>query len=154
MFRNSLGGERDMYLASSEDGHTFAPARKLGEGAWRLDACPMDGGAVTFDAGGTLHAVWNRDGRIYAGRADGAERLLGPGEQPWVGSSERAVSVWTVGRQGDLMVMRPDGKPAERLAGNARDPVVAAVGPSKAVVCWEDETRGLRRVLAGPVTLK
>ncbi len=49
MWRNALGGARDLYAAlSSDGGQTFAPAVKLGTGTWKLNACPMDGGGVTF----------------------------------------------------------------------------------------------------------
>ena len=45
LFRNSLGGQRDMYLCSSTDGgQTFGKAIKLGQGSWNIDHCPMDGG--------------------------------------------------------------------------------------------------------------
>ena len=50
MFRNALGGSRDMYVARSTDGgRTFPPAAKVGAGTWKLEACPMDGGALAVD---------------------------------------------------------------------------------------------------------
>lgn len=48
-WRNSLDGNRDMFLATSTDsGKTFGKAKKLGDGTWPLDACPMDGGAISI----------------------------------------------------------------------------------------------------------
>ena len=45
MFRNFLNGSRDMYLLQSSDaGQMFGTAQKVGEGTWKLNACPMDGG--------------------------------------------------------------------------------------------------------------
>ena len=41
MFRNFLNGSRDMYLLESTDGgQTFGKAQKVGEGTWKLNACP------------------------------------------------------------------------------------------------------------------
>ena len=46
MFRNWLAGNRDLYLIRSSDGgENFGQAEKLGNGSWRLNGCPMDGGA-------------------------------------------------------------------------------------------------------------
>lgn len=49
MFRNNVEGNRDMYVTRSTDGRMFSPAVKLGTNSWQLDACPMDGGALTFE---------------------------------------------------------------------------------------------------------
>src|SRR5690606_37712137 len=66
MFRNSLDGCRDMYVATSGDGgYTFPNVRKLGRGRWELNACPMDGGAVAVDAVGSLIAVWRRQDQVF-----------------------------------------------------------------------------------------
>lgn len=76
MFRNWLGGSRDMYEAVSADGAKFE-ARKLGQGTWRLNACPMDGGSI-FEGG----SVWRRDGAAYFAATSKAEVELGKGKDP------------------------------------------------------------------------
>ena len=49
MWRNSIAGNRDMYMTRSDDGgQTYMEAWKLGTGTWRLNACPMDGGDLTW----------------------------------------------------------------------------------------------------------
>ena len=58
MWRNSLGGARDMYLSASRDGVTFPAPEKLGNGTWRIDACPMDGGGLAVSP-----SPANRNGR-------------------------------------------------------------------------------------------
>lgn len=60
MFRNSVGGNRDMYVARSRDGRTFEPAVKLGTGTWPLQGCPMDGGAVLLSSDGVV-TTWRRE---------------------------------------------------------------------------------------------
>ena len=74
MFRNSIGGNRDMYVTSSADGgKSFSQATKLGSGTWTLDACPMDGGMLAAGPDGAIDTVWRRDGNIYAEKESGDE---------------------------------------------------------------------------------
>ncbi len=48
MFRNSLAGNPDMDVATSkDDSKTFATAKMVGQGCWKLNACPMDSGMLT-----------------------------------------------------------------------------------------------------------
>jgi len=83
MWRNALGGNRDMYMARSKDGgHTFDAAEKLGQKSWHLDACPMDGGSLVQDSGGKIITVWRREKGIYLAPEGGAETLLQSGKNP------------------------------------------------------------------------
>jgi len=145
MFRNSLAGNRDMYVTNTVDGQNFSAARKLGKGSWKLDACPMDGGMLTCDGKNGLVTVWKRDNQIFATLGNGAtERLLGPGQQPWAAwSAAGPVMVWTGGREGALSMQIGHNGKARKIAENARDPVVAAHPQSEfAVVCWEAKQDG------------
>lgn len=144
MFRNSLGGNRDMYVTSStDDGKSFSEARKLGTGSWQLDACPMDGGMLAVGPKGAIATVWRRDGNVYAAAGDGSpEVLLGPGQQPWIaGTSEGSLIVWTVGREGDLLVQSPVSVKPQKLAGAARDPMIttSSNGAAPVIACWESK---------------
>ena len=140
MFRNSLGGQRDMFLASSDDGQKFTAGRKLGKGNWKLEGCPMDGGMLAADGKGGLVTVWRRDKQIFATLGNGtAERLLGSGQQPWAAwSAAGPIVVWTGGREGALSMQIGQSSKARQLAASARDPVVASDPQIDfAVVCWE-----------------
>ena len=57
MWRNWLGGSRDMYLARSRDGVTFSKPEKLGTGTWQINACPMDGGGLVDFAEQRRHGM-------------------------------------------------------------------------------------------------
>ncbi len=156
MFRNSLAGNRDMYVATSKnDGKTFTAARKIGQGSWKLDACPMDGGMLAAGPKDPLVTVWRRDGEVFsAASTGGREQLLGRGEQPWIASSPSgSVIVWTAGREGDLLVQSPASKQPKKLAGGARDPMAssAANGEGPVIVCWESKLNGQSVVLAASV---
>ena len=149
MWRNWLGGARDMYLARSEDGgRTFGGAQKLGEGTWPLNACPMDGGMLAAGAGGAaVTTVWRRRREMFACAPGGRERGLGPGEQGWVAAdaSGTAHAVWIVGRPGRLLAaVLPRGGgaagvvPTRTLSEWANDPVVACAptGRGPVVAAW------------------
>ena len=99
MFRNALDGNRDMYLVRSGDGgKTFGRAEKLGSGSWKLNACPMDGGAFVLNSKTTSLSVWRREGNLYFSKGPG-EELVGPGKQPViVETAKGALIAWTEGR--------------------------------------------------------
>lgn len=121
LFRNWLGGSRDMYLATSADqGATFRAA-KLGAGTWKLNACPMDGGGLAMGPAGPM-AVWRRDGQIHA------ESLLGEGKDPAlaVGPSGKPVYGWT--RAGEVIV----GGESMGAGG-----FVSLAGGRQVVAAWE-----------------
>ncbi|MES1250360.1 MAG: sialidase family protein, partial [Chitinophaga rupis] len=66
MFRNLVNGCRDLYFTRSTDaGRKFDASVKLGNGSWKLNGCPMDGGGLMIDENGTLQTVWRRRDTIY-----------------------------------------------------------------------------------------
>lgn len=121
MFRNWLGGSRDMYLATSTDQGATFQAAKLGEGTWKLNACPMDGGGLAVGPGGPV-TVWRRDGQIHAGS------VLGEGKDPAlaVGPSGKPVYGWT--RAGEVMI----GGESMGAGG-----FVSLAGGQQVVAAWE-----------------
>ncbi len=156
LFRNSVGGNRDMYVTTSADGKPFTPAKKLGTGTWKLDACPMDGGMLSVDGKERLYTVWRRDKSLFLTSGGPKETSVGFGEQPWLAATAAGpVAVWTSRREGDLWMLRPRAKEPTKIASDARDPVVIAVpGKDQAVVCWEGRTGGQRALLASVVDIK
>jgi YHS domain-containing protein len=90
MFRNSLDGNRDMYVAVSRDaGRTFTTGGKQGLESWPLNACPMDGGDVEW-IDDRIASVWRRAGDVFSVLGDGPERLLGAGADPIMSVHQRA----------------------------------------------------------------
>lgn len=156
MFRNSIGGDRDMYITSSMDGgNSFSDARKLGQGTWQLDACPMDGGMLACCPKRVPETVWQRDGNVYTAAGDGSlEVLLGKGQQPWIAATSKgSVIVWTAGREGDLLMQNSVSGQPQKLAGAARDPMIAAASNATGpvIACWESKLNGDAAVLAARI---
>jgi hypothetical protein len=146
MWRNALGGARDMYLSTSSDGgKTFSPARKLGKGTWPLDACPMDGGALAVSSGRLGHDLLAaRAARcscaLPASRSGGsaAASRAGPPGPPAV-----LRLAWLRRRNGALLALPPGARSSDApvvLAREADDPVVASSpsGTGPVIVVWQD----------------
>lgn len=141
-WRNWLDGSRDMYVASSVDGgKSFAKALKLGSGTWPLNACPMDGGAIAITSGDNVVSAWRRDKSVYVSQSgQRGERLLGPGEQPWIAATKDGPFVVWLKKRGDIAyLLTPWAKSPIEMATIAFDPVIAA-GPNRrgpVVMAWE-----------------
>ena len=94
MFRNWLGGDRDMYLVTSTDGgRTFRPAEKLGAGTWPLNACPMDGGGLAVSPNGKIVSGWRRGSEVFVAPAGGAETRIEAGKDPAIVSRPDGIYV-------------------------------------------------------------
>ena len=135
MWRNWLGGSRDLYLATSRDGRTFSPAQKLGTGTWKLNGCPMDGGSLAFAPGGNWLAVWRRERAIFATEATLPESQLAPNAvQPVVGfAGTTRLKLWEA--NGALMLQRGAETPV-RFAESAASAAIVGEREAAAVV-WE-----------------
>jgi hypothetical protein len=133
MWRNWLGGSRDMYVAESKDGGTWK-ARKLGSGTWPLNACPMDGGGLAIDTKGVLHSAWRRDGAVYATGDDGKEIELGKGKNPAIAAAKDGVYIaWQEGP--NVVVRKPGGKVT---LGPGTFPMLASSG-DVVFAAWEQD---------------
>jgi hypothetical protein len=142
LWRNSLDGARDMYVAiSSDHGKSFAKPQKMGTGTWKLNACPMDGGAIASLPNSSIATVWRRDKTIYTSLlGDEHERSLGPGEQPSIAATPAgACIVWLTKRNAALQLLVPGATLPTKLADQASDPVIAAApnGKGPIVAVWE-----------------
>lgn len=141
-WRNSLRGNRDIYVASSTDGgSTFGEATKIGFGTWPLNACPMDGGAIAVGGNNTLASAWRRDKMVFLTiEGENEERNLGVGEQPWIAATEAGPVVVWLKRRGDIAyLLMPESTSPIELVKHGFDPVIAAApkGRGPVVAAWE-----------------
>ena len=137
MFRNSIDGNRDMYLVRSDDGgKTFGPAAKLGSGTWKLNACPMDGGGLQIGADGAPLTIWRREGEVFLSAGAHLEQRIGAGRHPILASTPRGPALaWTEGKQ--LKVVPPGQKDALTFDSNAAYPSMVALSSGAVVLAWE-----------------
>jgi hypothetical protein len=135
MWRNSIEGSRDMWMTTRPNGaKEFTPAKKLGEGTWKLTGCPMDGGKIVAVGDGKFGSVWQRAGEVFFAPAGGAEVLLGKGKQPVaVGRGTEMFVLWQQGN--DLVSATEVGKgEPTKLAADARFAVVVNLPGNRGTV--------------------
>jgi hypothetical protein len=95
MWRNFVKGSRDLWSATRRmESDTFDKAVKQGSGTWKLEGCPMDGGAIFALDNGSFASVWRRDQAIYLSRQPTQEQRLGIGTQPVGVSAKGGVFIW------------------------------------------------------------
>lgn len=148
MWRNSIEGSRDMWLTTRAKGAaSFASARKLGEGTWKINGCPHDGGTLVALGGGKFGAVWQRSGEVFVIGADNKETKLGSGRQPVaIGGAGQTVVVWNDGS--GLVAVRDLHRPEPtKLAAEARFPIVVSLPDGKgAMLAYERSTKGVNAI--------
>lgn len=148
MWRNSLAGARDMFVArSTDDGLTFGEAEKLGKGSWRLNACPMDGGGVAIE-GARVATAWRREDVLYSSSPGEEEASLGRGRNATVALGPKGVIIAWQSAEGDVLLKREGSAP--EVLGSGRFPTFGVPHANKGplVLVWEDpKTGAMARVL-------
>lgn len=136
MFRNSLEGSRDLYLATSTDSGQSFQTVKLGQGTWPIEACPMDGGALS-EFQGKVVTVWRRKSNVFLARPDGkAEQDFGAGKNPAIAWGERGVYLVWSSSEG-LMASSPGHAEPYILAKSGGFPSISAGGA--VIAAWDDK---------------
>lgn len=140
-----MQGARDLYATETTDGLHFSPARKLGQGTWMLNGCPMDGGSLAYDPAGGWLPVWKRVRTVFASDNAAQERKVADGAaQPvaiFLGSTP--LIFWE--SQGTLMLQR-GSTPPQAFAPGGQYASVASRGP-QAVVAFEGTAHGRKTIL-------
>jgi hypothetical protein len=136
MFRNWMEGNRDLYLAESGDGHKFGKIQKLGNGSWKLNACPMDGGGLAVNDQGIVQTVWRREGKIYASVPANPEKEIGEGRSCTVTTIQnKNLYAWT--ENGNVVIFKPSGE--KIFLGKGSLPIVKAVTNRQFICVWEKD---------------
>ena len=137
MFRNWIDGSRDMYLLASNDkGKTFRSPVKLGQGTWKLNACPMDGGDISASAGKGITTVWRRQNQLYLARPGSEEQPIAQGRNASIAVSGPTTYVaWQ--HEGNIWFDQVGrGKPEPLGAG--RFPRLVALSGNRTFCVWEE----------------
>ena len=124
-----------MYLSRSADGVAFSKPEKLGNGTWKLNACPMDGGAVTSTPEGTF-AVWRRRTEINLSAPGQLEVKLGEGTKPVLARTNGAIqAVWQ--ESGNLVVKSDRQKDEGLRVPGGYASLTASPDRKQAYLVWE-----------------
>ncbi|MFB9842839.1 hypothetical protein [Mucilaginibacter ginsenosidivorans] len=138
MFRNWLDGSRDLYLVTSDNkGLAFGNAAKLGKGTWQLNACPMDGGGLTFNADNTINTTWQRQGMVYYCKPGTTEKEVGKGRDCSIISDngQTIVALTT----GDEIKYRNIQTAAETTVGKGSYLKTMVLVGNKVLCIWEND---------------
>jgi hypothetical protein len=146
MFRNDVDGARDMYLARSHDGaKTFSRAEKLGMDTWKLDRCPMDGGAVSLDAKGQIGTTWIRDKFVFYAEPGKPEQKIAEGRSPaLVKTAKGEYLAW---QDGDEIVILTPGEIGSKTIGTGIYPRLTSMPDGRVICVWESAGSILARKL-------
>jgi hypothetical protein len=146
MFRNWLNGSRDLYLATStNNGHSFNNAVKLGGGTWKLNACPMDGGGLNFNADNTINTTWQRQGVVYYYKPGQNETEVGKGRDCSIstGQNQTIVALVTDG----VLKYKNIRTNAETIVGKGSYLKILILPDNKVVCIWEEDGHISSRVI-------
>ncbi|MBC3784513.1 exo-alpha-sialidase [Spirosoma utsteinense] len=136
MFRNSMAGSRDMYLLRSSDGgHMFGKAEKLGAGTWKLNACPMDGGGVYMAPDGPVTTVWRRSDKLFTARPGQAETEVGTGRNAKIVSTKKGDYI-AFQRDSHVWILAP-GETQPRSIGEGGFPKLLRLSNDHVLCVWE-----------------
>lgn len=139
MFRNWLQGNRDLYLIQSNDGgNSFKKAQKLGNGSWKLNGCPMDGGGLAVDKNGRVQTVWRRESKVFAAMPGAPEKEIGEGKGCTLETVDgKNVYAWI--ENGEVVIVEPQGQ--KRTVGKGSQPLLKGLSNERVICVWENDTQ-------------
>lgn len=137
MFRNFINGNRDLHIIQSADGGlNFGEARKLGEGSWKLNGCPMDGGGLVINSDNSVQTIWRRQGNIFRCEAGKKEEWIAVGKQ-CVMAGNKGSNYIAFMNDGKAYCIKPDKTLVE--LGRGGYPQIESTGATSAICAWENE---------------
>jgi hypothetical protein len=146
MWRNWLQGARDMYCDRSTDhGKSFTPAEKVGQGTWKLNACPMDGGSLADTC-----FTWRRENALYFASEMEPEHLLDSnGRQPVVAMVNQKPWFLWISHSHSLDFSKAPELKAVSLSEEAAYPSITPNPDSTyAFAVWEGMTNGVKTIFS------
>ncbi len=146
MWRNVTDGSRDMFIAKSRDGVKFDAAAKVGDGTWKINACPMDGGGF-FVQDGKVTSAWRRESDVYLAESGKAERRLAAGKDVAVAHSGHGTYVAWTRSTGGIEVSSPGERAPVLLAAEGGFVSLIALPDGGVLAAWESgESIELRKL--------
>ena len=136
MWRNSIGGFRDLYTMRLRGGKPGLAPEKQGSGTWKLDACPMDGGGLAVYQG-RVGTAWRREKDIYLVQPGWTERKLGTGQDVALAATSQGwYAVWS--SAGGIQAMLPGGTQVSQISPAGGFPSLVTTGGGAILAAWEE----------------
>ena len=137
MWRNCLDGSRDMYLSRSRDGATFSKPEKLGDGTWKINACPMDGGGLVVSQGRII-TLWRREHDLFLASPGKPETRLATGVDSAIAAGAGGIyAIWSAAS--GIQAMIPGKSQPIDLGAKGSFPAIAALPGGAAIAAWEQD---------------
>jgi hypothetical protein len=134
MWRNCLDGSRDFYLLHAGANRQFGKPEKLGNGTWKINACPMDGGGIAHE-GARAVTAWRREEDLFLDEPGQPEQKLGEGKDIALAAShDRVAALWVKDSQ---LHAWSEGK-TETIARQAAFPNLVALPGGGFLAAWEE----------------
>jgi hypothetical protein len=135
MFRNAIGGSRDLYTLRLAGGKPVGAAEKAGVGTWKLDACPMDGGGIALQ-NGQIATAWRRDHDVYLAEPGKPEIKVGTGMDVAFGANKRGSYVLWSTPAGIEMHM-PNAIAPTHVSDSGAFPAIVTLPDGGMLAAWE-----------------
>jgi hypothetical protein len=136
MFRNAVGGSRDLYMLRLAGGKPVGAAEKAGLGTWKLDACPMDGGGMAV-RNGKVATAWRRDHDVYLAEPGKPEMKVGTGMDVAFGANKQGFYVlWSTAA--GIEMHSPNTMKTTHLSDVGVFPAIVALPDGGMLAAWEE----------------
>jgi hypothetical protein len=136
MWRNKLDGSRDFYVLRVRDGKATGNAVKQGQGTWKLEACPMDGGGIALSKG-QLVTAWRREKEVYLYEPGKPEVKLATGQDIALAANTKGTyAIWTAGKTVEARV--PSSVTTIKLSDSGAFPSLIALPDGAVLAAWEE----------------
>jgi hypothetical protein len=123
-------------IQSSNGGASFGQAKKLGTGSWKLNACPMDGGALSISQQSEVQTVWRRQNKIFAATPGMPEHEIGEGRGCAIETVDNK-NMYAWANNGKIVFSEPGEQ--KRVLGNGSQPVLKMLDNEHIICVWENE---------------
>jgi hypothetical protein len=136
MWRNSLAGNRDLYAMRLSGGAPANEAERQGNGSWKLDGCPMDGGGLAV-RGGRIGSAWRRGKDVYIAEPGKPERKVAAGQDVALGANNQGwYTIWST--PSGIEMLLPGATDITHVAAAGGFPVLVTTGKGSILAAWEE----------------
>jgi hypothetical protein len=136
MWRNSLEGNRDLYVMQVRGGARVSEPVRQGNFSWKLNACPMDGGGIAIREG-RLGSAFRREKDVYLAEPGKPERRVGAGQDVALGANNQGwYVVWSTPT--GIEAMLPGAGTVTHVSTAGAFPAIVTTSTGGILVAWEE----------------